>query len=240
MDVDAATLDRLLDLQAEDSAIRRLQDRKSSLPEAARLREVTDRLSELTADYEIARRQLDDIAREQARLEGEMEVLEEKIAREEQRMYSGSVANPKELSSLQSEVEMLKRKKAEGEDLLLEVMVNRESAGSTAESLSTERSEAEREAEELQAAVEHLTREIDEELAGHTARRAEVTGSIPAALLRTYDGIRESRGGVGAAELVGGTCQGCHTKLPQVEVERVTREGGLQRCDNCRRILVVR
>src|SRR5919202_4479930 len=109
MDVDAATLDRLLDLQAEDSAIRRLQDRKSSLPEAARLREVTDRLSELTADYEIARRQLDDIAREQARIEGEMEVLEEKIAREEQRMYSGSVANPKELSSLQSEVEMLKR-----------------------------------------------------------------------------------------------------------------------------------
>jgi predicted nucleic acid-binding Zn-ribbon protein len=58
--------------------------------------------------------------------------------------------------------------------------------------------------------------------------------------LSLYDSIRASKNGVGAAALVGGTCQGCHTQLPAREVERMRAEGGLQRCDNCRRILVVR
>jgi predicted nucleic acid-binding Zn-ribbon protein len=57
--------------------------------------------------------------------------------------------------------------------------------------------------------------------------------------LSLYDTIREQKHGIGAAALEQGTCQGCHTKLPQKEIERMRAEGGLQRCDNCRRILVI-
>src|SRR5687767_8708394 len=84
MDVDASSLHQLLALQTEDTALKRLQDRRGSLPEATRLAEVQDSLAELTADLEIATKQHDEVAREQDKLEGEIGLAEEKITREEQ------------------------------------------------------------------------------------------------------------------------------------------------------------
>lgn len=238
-DVDAAALDRLLELQREDSAIKRLRERRATLPEAARLAELNAALAELDADLGIARGQRDDAAREQARLEGEVELLEQKIAREEGRLFAGSVSNPKELGALQAEVEMLKRRKNGLEDVLLEVMERREQAVETVERLDAERVTVSAEAESLAATVAEITAEIDEELRLHGGARERVSGTLPGPLLTLYDRLREQKGGIGAAELVGGTCQGCHTKLPSREVERLRAERGLQRCDNCRRILVV-
>jgi predicted nucleic acid-binding Zn-ribbon protein len=87
--------------------------------------------------------------------------------------------------------------------------------------------------------VAALIVEIDAELAGHRATRTEVAADVPDDLLSLYDRIRVSKGGVGAAALVDSTCQGCHTRLPSKEAERLRAERGLQRCDNCSRILVV-
>jgi predicted nucleic acid-binding Zn-ribbon protein len=84
-----------------------------------------------------------------------------------------------------------------------------------------------------------LTGEIESELGAHGSARAEIATSLPDDLLKLYDQLRASKGGVGAAALEAGTCQGCHTKLPAKEIERLKAQGGLQRCDNCRRILVI-
>ena len=239
MEVDDATLRKLLDLQAEDTAIKRLNERKDSLPEAQRLAEVNAQLAELGSDIEIATKQFEEINREYLRLEGEIELLDQKISKEEQRMFSGNVANPKELSSLQAEVDSLKRKKGTLEDQLLEVMEQRENSETTRTNLESERSTAKVESEKLTETVGNLTKEIDAELREHADKRAENAPSIPEQLLKLYDQLRQQKHGVGAAALEAGTCLGCHTKLPAREVERMKAEGGLQRCDNCRRILVV-
>ena len=238
-EVEPAVLQRLLELQSEDTAIKRLEERKASLPEAARLKEVTELLEELTSDLAIAGKQDDEISREHSRLEGEIELLEQKISKEEQRMFAGTVSNPKELSSLQAEVESLKRKKGGLEDQLLEVMEARESSSATVARITGERDQAAAEAKELGGKVSILTADIDAQLAQHSSQRDQVAADIPADLLSLYDKIRVKSQGVGAASLEGGTCQGCHTKLPQGEIERMRSEGGLQRCDNCRRILVI-
>lgn len=235
----ATDLQRLLDLQTEDSAIKRLTERKSSLPEAQQLQTLNEQVAELTSDIEIATRQNSEVGRDQDKLEGEIEIADSKIAKEEQRMFSGSVANPKELSALQAEVEMLKRKKGELEDQLLEVMVAKESAAATLERLEGERSRAAAESERLTKEVAMLVNDIEAQLADHEGRRAEIAREIPDDILKLYEQVRATKGGIGAAALEAGTCQGCHTKLPNKEVERLKAEGGLQRCENCRRILVV-
>jgi predicted nucleic acid-binding Zn-ribbon protein len=237
---DDATLERLLELQAEDTAIVRLDERKAALPEAKRLSEINEQLAELAADIEIATKQDDEISREQARLEGEIQSVGEKIGREEERMFSGKIANPKELSALQAEVESLKRKRGGVEDQLLEVMVQKDDASGTLGSLSAEHGAASSEASDLSSAVAKLTTEIDAELGEHLTKREEIAAQIPAELLSQYDKLRAQKHGVGVAALEGGTCSGCHTKLSNVEVERLRAERGLQRCDNCRRILVIR
>jgi predicted nucleic acid-binding Zn-ribbon protein len=236
---DDPTLHRLLDLQAEDTAMARLRERRASLPEAARLADVDALLAELEADLEIARKQNDEVAREQSRLEGEIELIDSKSGREEQRMMSGKVANPKELSALQAEIESLKRRRSSIEDQLLDVMVQREGSEATVDKLEAERVQAAAEKDELSAAVARLSGDIDTELAEREATRQEVATAIPEDLMALYEKIRSTKHGVGAAALQAGTCSGCHTKLPAIEAERIRKERGLQRCDNCRRILVV-
>lgn len=238
-EVDAPALQRLLDLQHEDSEIKHLIDRRSALPDAQRLAEASDLLEELTSDVAVAGQQVEDAARNQAKLEGEIGVADEKIGREEQRLFSGGVANPKELSALQAEVAMLKRKRGELEDALLEVMVDRDQAEETARKLTAERQETEATVATLKESVGRQLEEIDAELRVHESSRTEIAASLPGDLLDLYEKIRATKGGVGAAKLEHGTCLGCHTKLPAREVERLRAEGGLQRCDNCRRILVV-
>src|SRR5688500_17327702 len=83
MDVDAPSLHQLLALQTEDTAIKRLEDKRGSLPEAARLAEVNQNLAELNSDLEIATKQHDEVAREQDKLEGEIGIADQKISREE-------------------------------------------------------------------------------------------------------------------------------------------------------------
>ena len=236
---DQETLHRLLDLQDEDLAIKRLQERRASLPEAVRLDEVRARLEELEADLSIATKQNDEIAREKNRLEGEIQIVGEKTSKEEQRLLSGKVSNPKELGALQAEVAMLGNKRAALEDQLLEVTVQQDDATATSQSLEKERAEAAATAETLTATVAGIISDIDAELAQHTETRTSIAAELPADLLDLYEKIRPAKGGVGAARLEGGTCLGCHTKLPAAEAERIRHEGGLQRCDNCRRILVV-
>ena len=56
-----------------------------------------------------------------------------------------------------------------------------------------------------------------------------------------YDQVRSRQGGVGAAALVGNTCQGCHVSISPVELAAIRKlpPEEVKRCENCRRILVV-
>lgn len=238
--LDDGALVRLLDLQSEDGILDRLRRRLDTLPEAAQLAEVRARLAELSSDADIATKQRDEITREQGRIEAEIEVLDQKLRREEQRLFSGSVSNPKELSALQAEVEMLKRRRAGEEDRLLEAMVAHDQASQTLDSLTAERDETASAAESLGATVTKIVAEIESELGSHELARSDVAASLPPDLVALYEGLRAGKGGVGAAALERNTCLGCHTRLPAREVERLRAERGLQRCDNCRRILVIR
>lgn len=238
-DVGPEVLARLLELQEQDTAIRLLDHRKETLPEARRLSDANEHLAELAADIEIAERQRTEIARDQARLEGEIEMLVTKSEREEKRLFSGSVGNPKELGSLQAEVKMLGERRSNLEDELLEIMVRRDEADEMLGKLQEEHAATTRSRGELAETVAGIVEAIAAERAVHAARRSELASDIPEDLMDLYERIRTQKNGVGAAALVGGSCQGCHTQLPAREVERLRAEGGLQRCENCRRILVV-
>ena len=61
-------------------------------------------------------------------LELETQGVSNKIARSEQRLYSGVVKNPKELEDLQAEVAALRRRRQTLEDKLLAVMIELEEA----------------------------------------------------------------------------------------------------------------
>jgi predicted nucleic acid-binding Zn-ribbon protein len=229
----------LLQLQRVDSTIDRLQARLAHLPEQAALEALEARAGEL--DSQIAERQavFDDVSTRQRRLDFEVDTLVQKIKAESGRLYSGVVSNAKELQGISREVEALKRRKSVLEDNDLEVMEERDGVEKELEALTTERSSLAAEIERGRVARDQSAGETGLQLDAADVERQRWVPRVDPQLLKVYDTIRASKGGVGAAAMVDGTCQGCHMRLPAQEAERVRTAGGLVRCDECQRILVV-
>jgi predicted nucleic acid-binding Zn-ribbon protein len=229
----------LLQLQRVDSTIDRLQARLSHLPEQAALDALEARAKEL--DAQIAERQaaFDEVSTRQRRLDFEVDTLAQKIKAESGRLYSGVVSNARELQDISREVEALKRRKSLLEDNDLEVMEEREGVEKELEALTTERSLLSAEIERGRAARDQAAGETGSQLDAAQVERQRWVPRVDPELLTFYDTIRAAKGGVGAAAMVDGTCQGCHMRLPAQEAERVRTTGGLVRCDECQRILVV-
>ena len=231
----------LLELQAHDSAIDRLEHRRRALPEDARLAELADALGavdQLTAerDGNLAR-----VQRDQSRLEHEVDMVTTKARNEEARAVSGKVTSPKELTAIQEEVAGLKRRQVTLEDELLELMEQRETLETELTQLATRRDAFTADQAEVTKARDAALVEIDRELEGELAVRDGVVPRVGEPLRALYDQVRSRLGGVGAAALVGNTCQGCRVSISPVELAAIRKlpPEEVKRCENCRRILVV-
>jgi predicted nucleic acid-binding Zn-ribbon protein len=231
----------LLELQAHDSAIDRLQHRRGSLPEDARLAELGEALA--AVDQLTAERQgfLATVQREQSRLEDEIDMVSGKARTEEARAASGKVTSPKELTAIQEEVASLKRRQGTLEDQLLERMEERETLEAELAELATRREGFAGEQAEVTKARDAALVEIDGDLDGERAARDGVVPRVGETLRTIYEQVRGRLGGVGAAALVGNTCQGCRVSISPVELAAIRKQPAeeIKRCENCRRILVV-
>src|SRR5919106_393484 len=134
-------LDRILELQDLDVAVDRLQARRRELESGDDVRAARERLNAIEERVGELRLALDSVAQEQRRLETEVSSLESKIAAEERRLYDGSVANPKELESIQHEIDALRRRKSIIEDQVLVQMERREDMESRLPPLEAELTE---------------------------------------------------------------------------------------------------
>jgi uncharacterized protein len=231
----------LLELQRHDSAVDRLVHRRGSLPEDARLAELGQAhaaIDQLSAEREGT---LATVRREQARFEDEIEMVTRKARSEDERAVSGRVTSPKELTAIQEEVAALKRRQDALEDQLLERMEQRETLEAELAELAGRREGIVAEQAEVTKARDAALVEIDRELDAERAAREAVAPGVGAELLALYDQLRARHGGVGAAALVGNTCQGCRVSISPVELAAIRKQPAeeVKRCENCRRILVV-
>ena len=165
--------------------------------------------------------------------------IEEKLKRVEERLYGGTVTNPRELSAYEEERSFLTRQLSEEEDKLLELMVKvdelRSARGEARQSLKRLKAEREARHPEWLKAEERLVEELD----GLRRERAGVVGMIPPSVLATYESLRRSRNGMAVAKVERGMCQGCRLSLPTRELQRARGAQEVVQCSSCRRILYV-
>jgi len=176
--------------------------------------------------------------REQKRLEAEVARLNSRIVPEEKRLYSGEVKNPKELSSIQHEVELLKEQRGGFEAELLEVLERVELAEATLtrakDALDAETSRWDADRESLTAEVARLRAHV----AGRETARQSQAGRIAAPSLQVYDLVRK-RKGMAVARLQGSSCGACRIALPEAVRKRAMSPVMLAQCPSCDRILYV-
>jgi predicted nucleic acid-binding Zn-ribbon protein len=148
------------------------------------------------------------------------------------------------VAAIQSEVEMLKRRKEPLEEKGLDELESRDQLMSERGKLETELADLEREAAEVRSKISEAEGSIDTDLATEESKRTALLGAIPPETLEDYESIRVSKKGIGVGALVDGTCTACRESLSAVEIDRIKAKarGGewLFRCEHCRRLLVVR
>ncbi len=224
----------LVRLQETDVA---LDSRRGSLADAeARLGE-TEELIALRERIEVLRETLRQAHAAQKDVEVEADDLKAKIAPQETKLYSGTVKSPKELASLQADVDQLKRHLSMVEDRDLEALAAVETAETelrtAAAELDATDSAWKEEQTDLQARIVQLSAAIAE----YAEQREERSADIAADVLRTYDRIRIAHGGRAVAKLDRNLCLGCRISLPTNLVNRARAGHTLVQCPNCERIL---
>ena len=231
-------MERLLELQDLDLTVDRLESRRSVIETGAELAEArrsADIVEQKIGELRLA---LDSIQREEKRLEHEISTVDQRIQAEQKRLYDGSVANPKELSSIQAEIESLGRRKARLEDEEIGQMEHREELESRLPALEKEHGELRQRALDVEGSMERELDEIGSELSARRSEREAVVPELDEELLELYEDLRAQKRGVGAAALVDGVCQGCHEKLSAMALDKLKRTDGIRRCEYCRRILI--
>jgi len=234
-------LERLLLVQEHDTAIDHLVHRRATLPARESLAEAESATVATRPALDDARSRRDDVVRAVKRLEDEATAASDKAAEVEKTLYSGAVSSPRELQALQADLQQLQRHQRSLEDRELELMEQQEALDAEVAELDTKMAAAVAGADAARAELADREAEIDAEIARETSARGSAAEDVDAALLGDYDRARARAGGVGAARLVGQTCQGCRLTIPRTEVERIKREGasaGVAHCDNCGAILV--
>ncbi|HMH89549.1 MAG TPA: C4-type zinc ribbon domain-containing protein [Streptosporangiaceae bacterium] len=231
---------RLLELADIDAELTRLEHRRRGLPEHAELSRLEQRDRELRDELAVLQAQEGDLRREQAKAEADVEQVRTRIDRDRVRLDAGQVSAPRELENLQSEIESLHRRQSDLEEVVLDVMERQETTESRLQAAGAEREQVGADAAVAIASRDVALAEIGEQAGKAADRRAAVLADEPADLVDLYERLRVQHGGVGAAALRRGRCEGCHLSLNTVDLNAIRAAPGdeVLRCEECRRILV--
>jgi predicted nucleic acid-binding Zn-ribbon protein len=223
---------QLYELQGIEQEI--ASDEKAVTQDRAKLAE-NEELRKAKAALDAARAELENLLQQQKSNDWALSDLTAKMTVTTEALYSGRVRNPKELTSLQQELESFKHQRDPLEEKGLELMEKLESAQSLVKERETTLSEVEsRLGDEHKALHAHIA-ELNARLAVLKEQRDKAVALVPSDELKFYNELKERRGNA-VSRMEQGTCGACRISLSSAEVQRA-RSGRIVQCSSCRRIL---
>jgi len=197
----------LIDLQDLDSHLARLRHERKHLPVLTRIEAVIERLKANKRAAIRAEAALDEAKKQATRSEDEVGQVAHRAEVLRERLHSGSSA-ARDLSAIQGEIDQLGRRQSILEDAQIAAMEALEAAQAEVDRLAAQEQEIRASGRELTATRDAEFARLDQEIEQTSARRAELAGTIDAALLAEYDAARAATGGIGAIALYGRRVEG--------------------------------
>jgi predicted nucleic acid-binding Zn-ribbon protein len=217
---------RLLDLQALDTALTQLAHRRRTLPERAELDVLARELSALEDERVRAQVAVDDLDRDIARLEKDIDQVRVRKDRDQARLTLGT-GPARELEALQHEMTSLNRRQTELEDAELELMEQRETAQGVLDGVEQRLASARERRAGVEQRRDQALVEIAKEEEFKAGARQPLVNDLPGDLVALYEKIRE-------------TCGGCRLEFSGADRARIKAAAPdeVVRCEECRRIMV--
>lgn len=226
-------------------ALYALQFVDSQVHKAKRAQAALDNGTAATAAAEAARAQAQIRRSDWQKSSGDLKDSELKSAAVEtkrknyqQKLYQGTVTNPKELANIEKEIEALGRQQSDLDGRILELMDETEQAQAA---LTVAEGQA-RQADDHRAGVvssfQSRYEALDLELAELARQRRDAEAAVEdRGALKRYEAIRAKPGGIGIARIEGNACGGCHMTLSSTAIKAVKEAVQMQTCENCGRLL---
>ena len=173
--------------------------------------------------------------RQQHSAEWEIDDITTKLSTAEEELYSGRIRSPKELASLQHEVEGLKAKRDQLEDKALEIMEQVEHTKASVAAISGELKTVEAEWQNQQQQLSTDMERLKTILADLKQKQQLHLTKIDHQAVEFYYELKKQKGQA-VAKVEQGLCRGCRISLPTAELQRA-RSGNLVQCSSCSRLL---
>lgn len=211
----------------------------------SRLAEIEDALGEpddlITARsvVEVQREHLSELTSQQSELEVSDEDVGAKVATLQEKLYSGTITNPKELSDYQAELQMYKGQISKIEDELLVALDETDRAEAVLARIESFLGAMTSVWEQDQRSLQTEKAEVQPEIDRLRSESNADSTDLDRAAVSLYKILRERRDSVAVASLERSMCGGCRITLPSAILKRARAGNELVQCVSCERILVV-
>lgn len=208
----------LLDLQALDTRLAQLDHRAKSLPELRALEDLARQIDGVRVTLTAQNGAVEDTQIELRRLEADVKVVEERIARDAGRLESSS--SVKDVAALEQELAALRKRLGDLEEIELTVMERLEEQQAAVAATQAELDGLVARSAETEAARDAELSTIDGERTTAAAGRRIIESKVPADLLALYEKQR-ARYGTGASLLQHGVSKASGVTLLEDELQKI-------------------
>ncbi|MDA8887005.1 hypothetical protein N9I02_00560 [Pontimonas sp.] len=211
---------RLLDLAACDLATQRAAASLRSLPETLHIPTLEAAVEEIKSRRHDAMIEKENIQAELTRAESDVTLVEARIHKDDERLTHTSSA--KDAQGLEHELESLRKRRSDLEDIELAIMERLEQADSVLTGLIAELATADEALTDARAQYTAQSAALEAEAATQRATRESIVAILPDDLYALYERQRE-RYGVGASHLRGGVSSASGVALTESDLQDIRR-----------------
>jgi len=227
----------LYELQGLDLEISQARNKLAAISGA---KELKLKLAAGKSRLETAEKTLQTLETELKDSELQLKTIEEKRAGYEKRLYNGAIVNPKELSAIEKEIQMLKEQQSKLDSHALELYDKVETARNKVQSLRKIVAEIERRIEGALSKESSDRADLESKLADLQSKREEAALKITnKSLMARYDAVRKKTGTTGISKVIDGKCEGCRISIAAFMMRKLSDYDEIVTCESCGRILFI-
>lgn len=227
---------RLLELVELDLSLVRNSSDKSKLLAATDIQVASEKALSLSDQLIDARNKVGDLELELKRSENDLELVEKRIAKDNERLATTS--SSKDALGIEHELTTLAKRKSDLEDAELGTLEALELVRAELNAAESAKSSAEQELGSLRSALAANAAELDSQRAELSSKRTALVGLLDPELAVAYQ--RKADRGVAVGKLLGRECGACRLSITATNLEEIVAMPAdeIAECPNCQAYLV--